>query len=118
MPRISDARLDSMVGFLAEHRAHPNVSLESYFARRVADLSRLVLPRRRVYLDTRFWIFLRDAALERPRKPIHCDLLALLRTRVASGDVLCPIGDSTFFELLRQADSQTRLATARLIDAL
>ncbi len=118
MPRISDARLDSMLGFLAEHRAHPDVSLESHFTRRVTDLSRLVLPRRRVYLDTRFWIFLRDAALDRPRKPIHCDLLDVLLMRVASGAVLCPIGDSTFFELLRQADSQTRLATARLIDAL
>lgn len=107
-----------MVGFLADHRAQPDVSLKSHFARRVADLSRVVLSRRRVYLDTRFWIFLRDAALDRPKKPIHSELLDLLRSRVALGEVLCPIGDSTFFELLRQADSRTQLATARLIDAL
>ena len=118
MPKICDSRLDSMVHFLTDHRKHSDVSLDGHSARRVADLSRMVLARRRVYLDTRYWIFLRDAALERPRKPIHREMLEALLEGVASGSLLCPIGDSTFFELLRQADPKTRLATARLIDAL
>lgn len=118
MPKICDSRLDSMVHFLADHRKHSEISLAEHSARRVADLSRMVLARRRVYLDTRYWIFLRDAALERPRKPIHQEMLDVLLEGVGSGLLLCPIGDSTFFELLRQADPKTRLATARLIDAL
>lgn len=118
MPQISDQRLKSMVGFLPEHRAHPSVSLQEYFSHRVAELARLVLARRRVYLDTRYWIFLRDAAAGRPRKLIHSELLRILRIGVESGVFICPLSDSAFLELLRQSDRETRLATVRLIDEL
>jgi hypothetical protein len=118
MPQISDQRLKSMAGFLPEHRAHPNVSLQEHFSRRVAELARFVLARRRVYLDTRYWIFLRDAAAGRPRKLIHSELLRILRIGVESGVFICPISDSAFFELLRQSDEESRLATVRLIDGL
>jgi hypothetical protein len=118
MPQISDQRLKSMVGFLPEHRAHSSVSLQQHFSRRVAELARLVLARRRVYLDTRYWIFLRDAAAGRPRKPIHSELLRILRIGVESGFFICPLSDSAFFELLRQSDGETRLSMVRVIDEL
>ncbi len=118
MPQISDQRLKSMVGFLPEHRAHPGVSLHEHFSHRVAELARFVLERRRVYLDTRDWIFLRDAAVGRPRKLIHSELLRILRIGVKSGVFICPLSDSAFFELLRQSDGETRLATVRVIDEL
>ena len=107
-----------MAGLLPGHRNHPDVSLDQHFANRVAELARVVLARRRVYLDTRYWIFLRDAELGRAHKPVHVELLQLLRSAVHSGRFICPIGDSTFVELLKQSDPTTRLATARLIDAL
>jgi hypothetical protein len=118
MPQISDQRLKSMVGFLPEHRAHPSVSLQEHFSHRVAELARLVLARRRVYLDTRYWIFLRDAAAGRPRELIHSELLRILRIGVESGVFICPLSDRAFLELLRQSDRETRLATVRLIDEL
>ena len=118
MPRLSDQRLAWMVGLLPEHRTHPEVSLGEHFSHRVTALSRFVLARRRVYLDTRYWIFLRDAAMGRARRPIHSELFELLLREVRAGTLVCPVGDSTFFELLRQLDPETRLATARLIDAL
>src|SRR5688500_947044 len=114
MPRISDERLDSMAGVLPEHRRHPEISLSQHRLNRIAELAGVVLPRKRIYLDTRYWLFLRDADLGRPQKPIHVELLDLLRTGVQSGRLICPIGDSTFFEILKQADADTRLATARL----
>ena len=107
-----------MTGYLLEHRTHPDVSLDEHRARRVSELARVVLKRRRVYLDTRYWIFLRDAAAGRPQKPIHVELLRTLRSGVHSGALLCPCSDSAFFEILKQTDRDTRLATARLIDAL
>jgi hypothetical protein len=118
MPQISDQRLKSMVGVLPEHRAHPNVSLQEHFSCRVAELARFVLARRRVYLDTRYWIFLREAAVGRPRQLIHSELLGILRRGVKAGIFICPLSDSTFFELLRQSDGETRLATVRVIDEL
>jgi hypothetical protein len=118
MPRISDERLHSMAGLLPEHRQNPEISLSQYRLNRIAELARDVMPRTRVYLDTRYWLFLRDAELGRPRNTVHVELLDLLRPGVQSGRLLCPIGDSTFFELLKQSDNDTRLATARLIDTL
>ncbi|MGE3845115.1 MAG: hypothetical protein AB7I50_26430 [Vicinamibacterales bacterium] len=107
-----------MAGVLPEHRQHPDVSLSQHRLNRIAELTGVVLQRRRIYLDTRYWLFLRDAELGRPRKQVHVDLLDILRAGVQSGQLLCPAGDSTFFELLKQSDADTRLATARLIDTL
>src|ERR1700752_4160642 len=118
MPRISDERLHSMAGLLPERRRHPDVSLSQHRLNCIADVAGVVLQRKRIYLDTRYWLFLRDAELDRPKKPVHVEMLDVLRTGVQSGQLLCPIGDSTFFELLKQADAETRLATARLIDTL
>lgn len=107
-----------MIGFLPEHRAHSSISLQEHFSRRVAELASFVLKRRRVYLDTRYWIFLRDAVAGRPQKPTHSELLRILRIGVTSGVFICPLSDSAFFELLRQSDRETRLATVRVIDEL
>lgn len=118
MPRISDERLHPMASLLPEHRQHPDVSLSQHRLNRIAELARAVVPRKRIYLDTRYWLFLRDVELGRPQKPLHVELLDLLRIGVQSGRLLCPIGDSTFLELLKQSDAETRLATSRLIDTL
>lgn len=118
MPKLADDRLQSMLDYLPTHRTHPGVSFQEHFANRTTELAAFVLARRRIYLDTRYWIFLRDAAMGRPQKPLHSELLGILTRGVESGVFLCPLSDSTFFELLRQTDSTTRLATARLIDEL
>lgn len=54
----------------------------------------------------------------RPRQPVHAALLKLLGEQVQSGVVICPLGEGTLVEVLRQSDPVTRLATARLIDEL
>jgi hypothetical protein len=118
MPRISDDRLRGMTHFLDRHRAQPDKSMAAYRSERIAELARFVLALQRVYLDTRFWIFLRDAALGRAQKPAHTDLLDTLRAGVASGAMICPLSDSSFFELLRQTDWSSRLSTIKLMDEL
>src|SRR5687768_135569 len=90
MPRISDERLHSMSGLLPEHRQHPEVSLSQHRLNRIAELAGVVLQRKRIYLDTRYWLFLRDAELGRPQKRLHVELLDVLRTGVQSGQLLCP----------------------------
>jgi len=81
-------------------------------------LSIHVLQRRRVYLDTRYWLILRDVAMGRPRRAGDVALLAALRRWVQAGVIVCPLGDGSLLEVLRQSDETTRLATARLIDEL
>lgn len=107
-----------MVDFIPRHRAQPGVSLTAHLASRMQELADLVLPRTRVYLDTKYWILLRDAAMGRPRDDSHRELLENLTDWTARGSHLCPIGESVFFELIRQSDWETRRATAKLIDTL
>jgi len=71
-----------------------------------------------VYLDTRFWILLRDVSLGRSKDTIHEQILSQLRELVANGKVICPINADTLVEILKQRDPTTRLATAKLIDEL
>ena len=103
---------------LAYHQQHPEVSLERYVRSKVLATADRFLVRKSVYLDTRFWILLRDACLGRRKDSIHQQMLDRLRLLVDSGKVICPINANTLAELLKQSDQTTRLATAKLIDEL
>jgi len=102
---------------IERHRASPDVSLEQHRRRRIHTFGRWLMTRKAVYLDLRFWIGLRDAArYETPG--LMMSLLSALRGAVAAGQVFCPITDSTFMEMFKQADPQSRAATADLISEL
>lgn len=77
-----------------------------------------VLARKRVYLDTRFWILMRDVFLGRSKDPLHEQISDRLSQLVTAGKVICPINANTLSELLKQRDGTTRMATAKLIDEL
>src|SRR4051812_48283187 len=52
----------------------PNVDVDMYrrvMRRRVAEHA---LSRHRIYLDTNYWIWLRDAAFRHPERPVHAEL--------------------------------------------
>jgi hypothetical protein len=70
-----------------------------------------------VYLDTKYWVNLRDADDGTSKEEVYRELLYLLRRLVASEKVLCPIADAGFIELMRQSPAK-RNATARLMDEL
>lgn len=107
-----------MTGQIDVHRAKPNVTVKEHLQTKIADLANWVTSRRRIYLDTRYWILLRDATLNRSQQPIHDVLLDTLRQGVCAGTMICPLSVSTYFELLRQSDENTRNATIRLMDEL
>ena len=118
MVRPSTVRLNEHAQRLSEHLKHPDVSLREHVESKMGALSIHVLQRRRVYLDTRYWLILRDVAMGRPRRAGDVALLAALRRWVQAGVIVCPLGDGSLLEVLRQSDETTRLATARLIDEL
>jgi len=118
MVRLSDEHVDPFVRALEAHRREAHVTCSAHRRRRLAQLWRMVEPRKRIYLDTRYWVFLRDAAMGRAKRPIHDDLLAGLQRLVASGTAICPLADSAMFELHKQTDPETRVAMARVMDAL
>ena len=100
------------------HRAQPHVTLDEHVRRKCVELGESLERRHAIYLDTRYWIHLRDTQLGRRTTSEYRDLLAELRSAVNAGRVFCPLSAATFIELLKQSDPVCRHATATLVDAL
>lgn len=95
------------------------MTIEQHIRTRQIELARLIAPRRKIYLDTRFWIIARDTALGVRTEPAARELLHHLRRGVADGHLICPISASVFLELMKQPYSPgRRIGTAQLIDEL
>lgn len=100
------------------HRAHAEVTTDQYVDARRIQLGREVCAKRKVYLDTKFWILLREILLRRNVQPELVDLYSTLRDGVRGGTLICPISETTFFEIYKQQDPRTRRATVILVDEL
>ncbi|MHB1667745.1 hypothetical protein [Thiomonas sp.] len=94
----------SMRSSIDRHRSSPDVSLDEHVRRCQIVLAQALEPRQAIYLDTKFWIILRDAATGVRATEDKLELLALLRANVAVGKAFCPISESTFAELFKQPD--------------
>ncbi len=81
-------------------------------------LSQRVSALIRVYLDTNYWIYLRDARMGQPRCPAHRTLYETLRAAVLGRKVVCPVTDNAVYEVLRQDSLASRTATAEVMDEL
>lgn len=92
--------------------------MDRHVRRRQIELAHSIQPRKKIYLDTCFWIALRKVLLEQQPTPVERKLLHLLKRGVRSGRFICPISESTFVEVMKQTDLSTRAATATLIDEL
>jgi hypothetical protein len=115
---MSEIDLEKAREMLRRHRAHPDVSAREYFRQLTNALGESLSQRKKLYLDTRYWVFLRDAALGRAKRPEHNGILELLRKLVHDGVVVCPVSDVAFMELTTQSDDVTRAATGKLWDEL
>lgn len=103
---------------LARHAASPEVSAGEYAQQLMTELGDSVATRHKFYLDTRYWIHLRDAAMGRPTHHQHGEILVRVRALVADGLAVCPVSDVAWIELFKQVDPASRLATADLLDEL
>lgn len=94
------------------------MDIKDYLDQKKIALGKRVLSKHRVYLDTRFWVSLRDTELGRSREADQKKLLQLCRHLASRGTVIFPLSYSIFGELHLQSDEQTLLHTAKLIDEL
>jgi hypothetical protein len=115
MGKIDSAKLKES---FERHRASPHVSIDEYVRSRQLALAQSILPKQRVYLDKKFWILVREAAMGRRVHETANRLLDGLRLRAGRGEIVCPISESLFMELMKQSDLETRRATAQVIDEL
>lgn len=115
---MSDKYRAKMKAIFERHKSEPHVSLEQYERQRRIELGQIIANRRRIYLDKRFWIFLRDVVINRRVDSDSVELLRLLRRLVQEGVAVCPVSASLFVEVMKQNDPMTRRETAKLIDEL
>lgn len=118
MPELSDETLKRMEGVFTSHLEHSDSDLAAHVWRKRRALGEQVMRKRRIYLDLRFWILLRDAHEGRPQDESDLRLLELFREGVVDGSIVCPLNESSFLELLRQGDEARRMNTVRLMDEL
>lgn len=103
---------------IQRHKAQADISVYEYFRELQRTLTETTSEKRRVYLDTKYWILLRDVVLGRARNNTHTEILRLLRYLVLNDIVICPLSDAAYIESMQQSDEVTRLATAELMDEL
>ncbi|MNB77314.1 hypothetical protein D3C81_170930 [compost metagenome] len=99
------------------HRESPEISTTEYFNRISRELATEISSSKKIYLDSCYWVRLRDAQFGRSKSPADTELLELIRASVDSGRVICPVSDAAFIELMQQTDAESRSQTAILMDA-
>ena len=67
-----------IVNTIARHKAEPDKSLEAYLKERHLELGRSIKHRKKIYLDTKYWLILRDSKLGRSNHSEVANLLDLL----------------------------------------
>lgn len=92
--------------------------ITSYARNKRIALANEIKDRTKVYLDTKYWVLLRDSRLGRPKNPEIVVLLKTLEELVTDGSIICPFNAEILFEVIKQTDNHTRSITAELIDAL
>jgi hypothetical protein len=92
--------------------------VETYYREKCIQLGLDIAGRKKIYLDTNFWVHLGDVRMGRPRDEKTVELLRLLEVLVREGIALCPITVDTFLEIFKQTDPNTLRATVQLVDEL
>lgn len=106
------------VNTIENHRQEPNKTLVEYTKSLRIQLGEDINNCKKIYLDTNYWLELRDVILKRQKNINFMNLLELLRKGVKAEKLLCPISDENFYEILQQSDPSTLKASAVLIDEL
>ena len=92
------------------------LKIENHIKNHRLKLSKLLEDKKIVYLDTKYWLILRDQNNEtEPKKRILLDKILELSD---SGKCIFPISEISFWEFLKQGNLETLKATTVLVDRL
>lgn len=89
-------------------------STENYIKQKRLDLYNSIKTTKKIYLDTNYWIKLRDA--EKNGSSTDKKLFDKLKELVRIKKCIIPISEITFWEILKQSDFKTLKDSAILID--
>lgn len=95
-----------------------DVPFEQYTKNKRIELSKVVLAKKRIYMDLKYWIYLRDAYRGNPQKSIHYEIASNLYQLAELGYIICPANHTILTETLKQTDPKSRATTCKIIDEL
>ncbi len=98
-----------------KHNQEPNKLVVAYVKEKRVELGTSLLDTKKIYLDTKYWLLLRDAKLGRARDEKQLQMLALAEQLAASGRYIFPICEDVFVEILKQIDPATLKSTVALM---
>jgi len=97
--------------------AHEHKSFNQYRKERYDALQSFVASRRKIYLDTKFWVWLREPAAS-PNPAATSALLKELQKGVAEGRLCCPVSYPIFLETAKIFPLTRRKQHAATAEAL
>jgi hypothetical protein len=101
------------------HQNHPDVSFAAYKKQKLKEITHAINPIKKVYLDTKFWIEIRDVIYKSGKeKAIVQEIFLSLKEKIADHKIICPFSTALFDELLKQGDLTRRKRTAQIADIL
>ena len=80
-------------------------------------IGEMVLKKHRFYLDTKYWIFMREASKGKAPK-VQTQIYGTLKRLVETGIAICPLSPHVFTELMKQGNREQRISTAQVMDNL
>ncbi|WP_373032926.1 hypothetical protein [Sulfurovum sp.] len=107
-----------MKDFFENHRGRNDISIEQHIRSKQIALSENTQGKYAIYLDIKYWISLCEASLARSKCDTDYKLLNLATELNEKGIAFFPISETTYAELMKQEDHETREKTSILIDKL
>jgi hypothetical protein len=90
---------------------------DQYFDKMRFSCGKFMMSKTRIYLDTKYWIYLRDANRGNGHE-LSIKILNEFRRLVKSGKAICPLSAQIYSELLKQYPKELRILMAGLMDEL
>lgn len=100
------------------HLKNQGQNANHYYRSKCLELAESVNSKFLIYLDTKFWLILRDSYLQRSGNSASKNLFETVLELAHTGSFVFPISQDVFLEVIKQTDKSTLLATVKLIDAL
>jgi hypothetical protein len=104
------------VNTFEKHRSETGKSLDAYPKERRLGLGEAIADRHKVYLDTKYWLLLREDKFSRSHDPVIAKLSELLHEGVRSKRLICPISTDIVLEIFKQSDPVTLGCSVELVD--
>jgi len=101
-----------------QHLQEPEIPPSKYIRFHHLKLGEKISNRKKIYLDTKYWLLFRDVISGNRDEKSLVTLFEHIRKAVKSGRAICPVSQDSFTEIFVQKDPTTLELTVRLLDEL